>query len=85
MKRLREELRQAATPEIGTGQASTARRSTSCPMPRTRRLRSAYIHSPTKAPMTPSAIYAPSLIRTELLFPGTELRLVYELVSSHNR
>ena len=25
------------------------------------------------------------LNRTELLFPGTELRLVYELVSSHNR
>ena len=25
------------------------------------------------------------LNRTELLFPGTELRLVYELLSSHNR
>ncbi|MGH8569352.1 MAG: hypothetical protein ACREXU_15425 [Gammaproteobacteria bacterium] len=25
------------------------------------------------------------LNRTELLFPGTDLRLVYELVSSHNR
>ena len=25
------------------------------------------------------------LKRTELLFPGTELRLVYELATSHNR